>query len=69
MTAPLPLLETQSLKRLAMVFSPHHIFVVGNAWGYSTLVLSCIFGGASVDVIDAGTEGTDERYAKIVQNK
>ena len=35
------------------VFLPHRIFIIGNAWGFSTLVLANIFRGVAIDVIDA----------------
>lgn len=45
--------------RLRMVFWPQHIFIIGNSWGYSTLVLSCIFSAASVDAIDPNGLGVN----------
>ena len=44
---------------LSTLAAPPRIFVVGNAWGYSTLVLACVFPSSSVDVIDAANEGAD----------
>lgn len=38
-------------------FLPQRIFIVGNAWGFSTLVLGSLFAGVPIDVIDAAAEG------------
>ena len=40
--------------RLSRVLSPQRIFIIGNGVGFSTFVLSYIFSGASVDVLDSG---------------
>lgn len=42
-------------------FSIKSIFVIGNAFGYSTFILAEIFRDAFIDVIDAEIEGSDNR--------
>ena len=54
--------DVELFVRLANRIAPQHVFIVGNAWGYSTIVLSLIFSGAKVDVIDAGIEGVDSTF-------
>lgn len=44
---------------VARFLSPRNIFGVGNAFGFSTLILSSIFDTASVDIIDCGCDGKD----------
>jgi predicted O-methyltransferase YrrM len=48
---------------LAQVLSPTAIFVIGNAFGYSTFVLADLFPGAAVDAIDAECEGRESERA------
>jgi len=43
--------------RLSDLVQPRRVFVVGNAAGFSTLLLSFIFRNAPIDVIDAEIEG------------
>ncbi len=47
--------------RISEKFPVRSIFIVGNAFGYSTFCLSEIFKGAVVDAIDAEIEGKDNR--------
>jgi hypothetical protein len=46
---------------LSRVISPEAIFVIGNAFGYSTFVLAELFPEALIDVIDAEADGPDNR--------
>ena len=55
----LSLFEILFLDQLSRVFSPRNIFVIGNAFGWSTLVLSALFREAKVVAIDNFTEGGD----------
>lgn len=49
------------------------IFIIGNAFGYSTFILSEIFNDAAVDVIDAEVEGEDNKkgseLTRLIANK
>ena len=47
--------------KISEKFQAKSIFIIGNAFGYSTFVLSEIFNDAVVDVIDAEVEGEDNR--------
>ena len=53
--------ECQVVERLASYWNPQRIFVIGNAFGWSTLLLSLVFQDASVVAIDNLTEGDDAR--------
>lgn len=57
----LSLPEVLFLEQLARAFSPQRIFVIGNAFGWSTLVVCALFRGAQVVAIDNCTEGGDAR--------
>merc|ERR1712232_1431721 len=49
--------DTELFMKLSRVIHPKRIFIVGNAWGYSTIILSTIFNRSAVDVIDPGLFG------------
>lgn len=52
---------------LSTVVSARRIFVIGNAWGFSTIVLGDIFGpGVSIDAIDAETSGADSMQGSVL---
>lgn len=44
-------------------------FVVGNAFGFSTLALALVFGGGSVDAIDAEVEGRCNRIGSSLTRR
>ena len=44
---------------LSRIITPDAIFVIGNAFGFSTFVLAELFPNALIDVIDAESEGAD----------
>ena len=46
-----------------------NIYIIGNAFGYSTFVLSNIFPKAKIDVIDAECEGNDNRLGSEITRK
>jgi len=46
-----------------------NIYIIGNAFGYSTFVLSNIFPKAKIDVIDAECEGNDNRLGLEITRK
>lgn len=52
--AGIPFGDVELFVRLAQIFRPSSIYGVGNAFGFSTLVLSNVFSGALLDIIDAG---------------
>lgn len=49
-------------------FKSPKIFIIGNAFGYSTFALYKIFENASIDVIDAEVEGRDNQYGSKITN-
>lgn len=56
--------ELYMLESLAEVFSPKRIFIIGNAFGWSTLALSLCFPDAKVvaidsDLVEGGNRGVD----------
>lgn len=48
-------------ERLAETYTPRAIFGIGNGFGWSTLALSLIWPRAAIVVLDAETEGGDNR--------
>eukprot|EP00747_Dinoflagellata_sp_TGD_P044878 gnl/TRDRNA2_/TRDRNA2_143522_c2_seq1.p1 gnl/TRDRNA2_/TRDRNA2_143522_c2~~gnl/TRDRNA2_/TRDRNA2_143522_c2_seq1.p1 ORF type:complete len:129 (+),score=15.36 gnl/TRDRNA2_/TRDRNA2_143522_c2_seq1:134-520(+) len=61
--------DTELLIKLAKCFSPRSIYGVGNAFGFSTLILSVVFHDASVDIIDAGVKGSDNVAGILLTNQ
>lgn len=51
------------------VFPARSIFIIGNAFGYSTFCLGEIFREASIDVIDAEIEGEDNKVGSNLTRK
>jgi len=51
--------DVELFLKLRDIQSPSSIYGIGNAFGFSTLVLASIFEKASIDIIDAGIEGKD----------
>lgn len=54
---------------LARMFSPNAIFIVGNAFGLSTFVMAESFPDALIDVIDAESEGSDNKRGSEITRK
>lgn len=50
-------IEVYLLQSLSEVIAPSNIFIIGNAFGWSTLLLALAFPHAKVIAIDAGIEG------------
>jgi predicted O-methyltransferase YrrM len=53
--------ECYFLECLLDAWSPKSIFVIGNAFGWSTLMLACLAPEACVVALDNGVEGNDAR--------
>lgn len=51
------------------IFPARSIFIIGNAFGYSTFCLGEIFREACIDVIDAETEGQDNKVGSNLTRK
>ncbi|NPV82109.1 MAG: class I SAM-dependent methyltransferase [Candidatus Aminicenantes bacterium] len=51
------------------IFPARSIFIIGNAFGYSTFCLAEVFGEAKVDVIDAEIEGEDNKVGSNLTRK
>jgi predicted O-methyltransferase YrrM len=60
--------DVQIFKDFAGDHHPHKIFVIGNAFGWSVTLLSLLFSGSIIDVIDAEIEH-DGRGASDVARK
>jgi predicted O-methyltransferase YrrM len=55
----LSLQELYFLECVASAFEPNAIFIIGNAFGWSTIALALLFPNAHVLAIDNATEGAD----------
>lgn len=51
--------EVYLIESLGEFFSPKNIYIIGNAFGWSTIVMSLAFRGAAIVALDAGIEGAD----------
>eukprot|EP00929_Paragymnodinium_shiwhaense_P035668 TRINITY_DN19219_c0_g1_i2.p1 TRINITY_DN19219_c0_g1~~TRINITY_DN19219_c0_g1_i2.p1 ORF type:complete len:185 (-),score=8.72 TRINITY_DN19219_c0_g1_i2:148-702(-) len=54
--------DTELFLRISSFLTPRRIFGVGNAWGFSTIMLGSIFPSAAIDIIDAAAEGRDNLH-------
>lgn len=61
--------DVEVFVQLKRFLNPQNIYGIGNAFGFSTLVLSTIWSDASVDIIDAGTEGANNKAGIDLTNK
>jgi len=62
-------LEVDYFNQYADEFPNPKIFIVGNAFGFSTFMFSKIFKNASIDVIDAEIEGSENKLgSEITRN-
>lgn len=59
-------LEVEYIEKYKDEFLSPNIFIIGNAFGFSTFVFSKIFKNASIDVIDAETEGNDNKVGSKI---
>jgi predicted O-methyltransferase YrrM len=50
-------------------FNSPKIFIIGNAFGFSTFAFNYIFKNASIDVIDAECEGNDNQAGSRITNE
>jgi hypothetical protein len=50
-------------------FTSPNIFIIGNAFGFSTFAFNYIFDNASIDVIDAEIEGQDNTFGSEITRK
>jgi len=58
--------DVELFATISKIMQPKSIFCVGNAFGYSTLIISQLFPQAHLDVIDAETEGKDNRFGSRI---
>jgi hypothetical protein len=65
----LSLQELYFFECLAKAFDPRNIFVIGNAFGWSTIALSLIFPRARVVAIDNATEGAEANRGLDLTNE
>jgi len=61
--------EVYFFECLFSAYQPSKIFVVGNAFGWSTLLLSILNPQAKVVALDAGLEGKDTKFGINLTNK
>lgn len=61
--------EVLFFERFKEEFKDPKIFIIGNAFGFSTFVLNEIFKGCSIDVIDAECEGVNNRQGSEITRK
>lgn len=62
-------LEILYFEKYKDVFINPKIFIIGNAFGFSTIAFSQIFKNASIDVIDAEVEGTENKKGSEITKK
>ena len=61
--------EVYMIESLSSVYEPKNIFIVGNAFGWSTIVMTLAFSKSKIVVIDAGIEGKDNMLGIELSNK
>ena len=52
-------IEAYFLETLAESYNPKNIFIVGNAFGWSTIIMALLWPKAKIVAIDSGIEGID----------
>ncbi len=57
------------LEGLSNVYQPKNIFIIGNAFGWSMVVMSLAFPNAKIVALDAGVEGKDNMLGVELTNK
>jgi predicted O-methyltransferase YrrM len=62
-------IEVYLLESLSHVYSPKNIFIIGNAFGWSTIVMALAFKNANIVALDAGIEGNDNLFGINLTNK
>lgn len=61
--------EVDYFQRFKDEFTSPKIFIIGNAFGFSTFVMNQIFKDSSIDVIDAECEGINNRQGSEITNR
>lgn len=54
--------DMECFYKVKHLFDAPNIYIIGNAFGFSTLYLAMLFPGSWIDCIDAETEGPDASY-------
>jgi predicted O-methyltransferase YrrM len=60
--------EVYLLESLSSVYKSKNIFIIGNAFGWSTIVMALCFPNAKIVAIDAGIEGKDNMFGIELTN-
>jgi len=61
--------EVSYFEKYKNQFNAPKIFIIGNAFGFSTFALNYIFENASIDVIDAESEGVHNKEGSRITNE
>jgi hypothetical protein len=62
-------IEVYMIEEISYIFKPKNIFIIGNAFGWSTIVMSLAFPNAKIIALDAGIEGKDAMFGIELTNK
>lgn len=61
--------EVYMFESISEVYSPQNIFIIGNAFGWSTIIISLCFPNSKIIALDAGIEGKDNLFGINLTNK